>query len=479
MAGPSSLLRQLGAAPVVTGTKVAPAGTSALTPNQIKALLGQDTSAPPIIVNQTGATGAPVKGSDADKAGWLAPTDSLYAAALGRERQRLDNERKAYEAQQTKLTEDLKGKLAAASGALNTALEHANQKILAERNRPRGPLSALDLNDPGWSAPKDPYQDPEVIAAMAAIKQTNTALAEHTNGLDERLKNFGAEGEARFNKAVGIADTLTKNAAKQKGFDTAYAKASDEYKNAVTQYDKDRAARKMYEAKKAMYDQDAANRDADIKTGKYAVNPYQFLAQGAQLNEIEELRNKVNAGNLRPDMRVPAELVAPEEVKDPGEFKTGAPVHERVADPTVDADTAQILGYQKPPEAKQDAPAPTVSTADVDTSSVTSGYKAPTPEDKLKGTGETQTAPVAQPTGASTLQQTSSTSTQPSQQAPAAQAATPAPALPEQPTGSVAGQTGTSGQQPEQEKPPEEDAKPKPFAADNADEDEDNVFQPG
>jgi hypothetical protein len=204
------------------------------------------------------------------------------------------------------------------------------------------------------------------------------------------------------------------------------------------------------------------------------------MAQGAGINEIDELRKQVNAGNLRPNMRVPDAEVAPTEVKDPGEFKTAEPVHEHVEAPKFSTEVSGILGYKDPTPAPADAPVAKASTAPIDTSSVKSEYVSPAdknkkPEPEKDANGN----PIA---GAGTLQQTSTTANTSTQSTPqtqtAAQAATPAPALAPQPTGSTGGQTNATGQDKTAPvTPPPAEEKPAPFTPDEkTKEEQDSVF---
>jgi len=291
----------------------------------------------------------------------------------------------------------------------------------------------------------------------------------------------------KYGVALSTAEKLRAQARDQAKADADYKTASSMYDNAVTQHDKDYAAFKMYQAKKAMYDQDTANRQADIDAGRYAVNPYQFMAQGANLNEINALREQVNAGNLRPNMRVPDAEVAPTEVKDPGEFARDKPQHVRVAAPEVDDDIATILGYEKPGTQNVDPTLKTANTGPIDTSSVHSDYvspadkaKPPEPEKDANGNPVIKPGSAAAnppPGPSNTLQQTATGSqAQPNQQT-AQQAATPAPAMPAQPTGSTGGQTANTGQeQTNTPTAPTQPEKPKPFTEDVQKEDPDHVW---
>jgi hypothetical protein len=452
-----------------------------LTPREIETLLGKPKPLDP--VRDPGPK--PLPNSPRAKAEALLPRDQQYAIAIARERARIDTEKQHFAQQQDAKRGELETAAKAASDALFAAEEAYNQQQI---------LAAQAAANPKWrNSIASPETTAKINAAYEAAKagyaQAGTALQTFRDNYDQSIIDFAAPMEKTFLEATTLAQQLRDNGVKQAEFDAAFKDASSRYANAVTQQEKDQAAYDMYVAKKNMYDSDSANRQADIDAGRYAVNPYQFMAQGATLGEINDLRTKVNAGNLRPDMRVPDALVAPEEVKDPGDFKEVAPVHERVKDPTASAEAAAILGWKAPDPASipADPEAPKVSSAETDTSSVVSGYKAPTPEDKVKGTGEAA-APAApanntsnEPEGAANLQQTSSASgsantTQTSAtQAPSAVAAAPAPALPAQPTGAVAGQANTTGQATTTPPPPVEE-KPKPFAEDDGTKKEDHVW---
>lgn len=422
--------------------------------------------------------------------------DDPWQKALEKERNRIAVKQQDWEAQQKPKRAALQQALDAAKAERAKAYEDAHSEliVLADQMKAMQPNIGQRQVGEAYKALKA-----RADALNGYINNLDTTfLSGPQNALDEYTSNAKVEYDAifgplqkNFDDAYTLADQLRQNSTQQQGFDAAYADASTRFANAVTQHDKDQAAYDMYVAKKNMYDQDSANRKADIDAGRYAVNPYQFMAQGATLGEIEDLRSQVNSGNLRPNMRVAPELVAPEEVKAPEGFKDTAPVHERVKDPTPSAEAAGILGWKAPdPKAAPpaDPAAPTTSTTPTDTSSVTSQYKAPTPEDKVKGTGEAA-APAApannssnEPQGASTLQATSSESgaantTQTSAaQAPAAVAAAPAPALPAQPTGAVAGQANTTGQAPTEPTAPPVEEKPKPFAEDDGTKKEDHVW---
>jgi len=476
-------------------TQVLPSSTSnaqaALTPTEIDALLGKPKG---IILPSVG--GKPLPNSSAAKNEALKSPDDKYAIALAREKQRIDAEANALKQKQTTKRTEFQKALDAAKAQRAKAEEDINAELLVLKPL----MQALQPKLQNSAAAGDQYN-----ALMARATALQTGLknldATYTAGAQKALDDFNGSAQAeydrviapmttRLDKATTIAQTLRDNAVKQSQFDVAYKQAKSDYDNAVTQHDKDYAAFKMWEAKKAMYDQDSANRQADIDAGRYAVNPYQFMAQGANLNEINALREQVNAGNLRPNMRVPDAQIAPEEVKDPGAFARDKPIHEQVKGPTVDADIATILGYTEPEPRAEDPALKAPSTEKVDTSSVTSGYTSPADKDKPKepekdSSGNPVIPPGTnnQPTGAGTLQETSSTAgaaqttQQTSQQAPAAVAATPAPALPAQPTGAVAGQGNTTGQDPTQkpEQPPQE--KPAPFTADEKKkEEQDSVF---
>jgi hypothetical protein len=338
-----------------------------------------------------------------------------------------------------------------------------------------------------------PEHSAEYDAAMAAAKSA-----------EDNLKNWQAQGrqqsyndfiekqlkpaQARFVKGVALNRQVIDSFHERQRLDAEYWAARDKYNAAVTQHDKDRAAYDMYKAQKAVYDQDSLNREADIKAGRYAVNPYQFLAQGADLNEIEELRKQVNAGNLRPNMRVPGAAVAPTEVKDPGEFQEAAPEHKRSGGPTdFDPEAAALIGYTGPKTFEDDdKPLNTVSTAETDVSGVTSGYQSPSdkekePEPETDASGNpvvAQTPAQNLPPTTNNLQATSTGAQAAPTQQTATQAATPAPKLPPQESGAVAGQGNNTGQAPvaDPAQPPKEQ-KPKPFSEDNKEQDEDkNVW---
>jgi hypothetical protein len=444
----------------------------------------------PLIVKREALTGPNVLKDQALRAGG----GDQYAIALGRERTRIDAEAHALKQKQDAKRTELQKGLDAATAAREQAREDINAELLALKPIMQGLQPQIQKS----AAAKDQYD-----ALMARANLLNQGIknldATYTAGAQSALDDFNSGAQAEYDKIIGpqeknytdatnLAITLRDNTKKQGEFDKAYNAARSEYENAVTQHDKDYAAFKMYQAKKAMYDQDTANRQADINAGRYAVNPYQFMAQGADLNEINALREQVNAGNLRPNMRVPDAEVAPDEVKDPGNFAGTAPVHQYVEAPKPENQAAAgILGWTAPEPPKADAPLPQASTADVDTSSVHSDYvspadKAKPPETEKDASGN----PVIKPGSAAanpppgpsnTLQQTATGSqAQPNQQT-AQQAATPAPALPAQPTGSTGGQTANTGQtQTNTPTAPTQPEKPKPFTEDVQKEDPDHVW---
>jgi len=448
----------LGESPMRTG----------LTAKDIRALTGAPE---PIIVPKYLAP-AGVAGSKEALADAFVDKGDKYAIALGRERTRIDKEKEAYKAAQLKKRGELETQAAAARKAYEAAKEKLSSiKIMnAGQGTVGGLYGQISVNQASTDAAKKAVND--ALAALTSVRQQVVDFdTNYQTGFDEYFAPMEKNYQDATKFAIGIRDSTKK----QSEYDTAYEKARQAYDNAVTQHDKDRAAYDMYKAQKDRYDQDSADRQADINAGRYAVNPYQFLAQGAGINEIDELRKQVNAGNLRPNMRVPDAFVAPKEVKDPGDFKTAAPVRERVKGPEGSDDVKKILGYTDPEPPKADAPLRQVSTEETDVSSVKDGYQSPA-EKKQKPEPEKDASgnPVIQ--GAGTLQQTAGATPAPTQQT-AAQAATPAPALPAQPTGSVGGQASSTGQEavaPEQVKPEE---KPAPFTPDEEEkEKQDSVF---
>jgi hypothetical protein len=438
---------------------------------------------------QTSKVAAPASTSERLTPAAEAPYDprNPYANALTRERTRINSEVARWEQEwDAKYDNDLK--------VMQNELETASTNFTRLRGAREQKISnAKALNSSqGLNFPDSYYDEQfppseEEQTAAASLWTLPGKISTMTQGHDANRKKardeFRAPMEDRYNRAMGTVSNLAANVDEQKRLDREYEEARAAYNNAVTQHDKDYAAFKMWEAKKAMYDQDSKDRQADIDAGRYAVNPYQFMAQGAGINEIDELRKQVNAGNLRPNMRVPDALVAPEEVKDPGQFQGAAPTRQYVEAPKIDEDVATLIGYTKPNQTTVSTEIAKPSSEPVDTSSVTSGYESPAEkEEKPKPETDASGNPVvaqptgAQPTGAGTLQQTSNATTSPTQQT-ATQAATPAPALPAQPTGSVAGQGSNTGQTPETQTPPKTEEKPAPFIADEEEKDkQDSVF---
>lgn len=452
-----------------------------LTPTDTRALLGVDPATPYIVKKQPIAKPRP--GSDADRATGMQTPDDQYAVALGRERSRIDNEKAAFiEKQKSKRTE-LATQAEAARQKYEAAMETAHSQALVSRQ-------VNESNGGAWHP--DSYYFEQALAAQnvpaltQAYGELSKQLTDFDSGYDQSLTDFTSPMEKNYTDAVNAAITLRDNAKKQGEFDTAYKTARTAYDNAVTQHDKDLAAYQMYVAQKGRYDQDTANRQADIDAGRYAVNPYQFMAQGANINEINALRDQVNAGNLRPNMRVPDAEVAPTEVKDPGTFDAStAPVHQRVEAPKFSTEVNTILGYKDPAPVAADAPLPKASTAQTDTSSVKPEYvspadKAKKPDPEKDASGNPVPAPAPAPTN--TLQQTSTTANTATQSTPqtqtAAQAATPAPAIAPQASGSVGGQGNSTGQNKTDQTvtPPAQD-KPAPFTPDEKKkEEQDSVF---
>jgi hypothetical protein len=460
--------------------RVAPqSSNSSLEEKDIRALLG-DQGVPYIVKKQP--ITKPLPGSIGEKNAGLHTADDQYAVALGRERSRIDNEVGAYREQQKAKRASIAEQAEAARQKYEAAMETAHSQALVSRQ-------VNEANGGGWHP--DSYYFDQALAAQGvpaltqAYGELSKQLTDFDAGFEQSIKDFSAPMEKNYTDAVNAAITLRDNEKKQGEFDAAYKTARSAYENAVTQHDKDLAAYQMYVAQKAQYDQDSANRTADIDAGRYAVNPYQFMAQGAGINEIEKLREQVNAGNLRPNMRVPDAEVAPTEVVDPGTFQGAAPLHQKVEAPKFSESTNTILGYKPPAPVADDAPLPVASTAQTDTSSVKPGYTSP--EDK--NAPKTDTAPkdssgnviVNQPTGAATLQETSTTANTATQSTPqtqtAAQAATPAPALAPQASGSVGGQGNSTGQDKTTQPEPKPEDKPAPFTPDeDKKEEQDSVF---
>jgi hypothetical protein len=425
-----------------------------------------------------------VPGSIAAKTAALNTPDDQYAIALGRERTRIDTEKAAMEQKLHSQIDALQQQLADADAKRVTAQNAYDAQVILDKTKAANPAWRNASVSPETSAAITQAKN-EADAAYAAVR----SQLEHFD-YDGQLAAYIDPMEKNYSDAVTTAQTLRDNSKQQGQYDKDYATARTAYDNAVTQHDKDLAAFQMYTAKKGMYDQDSANRQADIDAGRYAVNPYQFLAQGASLDEINKLRDQVNAGNLRPNMRVPDAEVAPDEVKDPGQFDTStAPTHQQVAAPTVTAPVAQILGYKAPAPPKADDPLPVASTAATDTSSVQPGYTSPTDKNAPKTDDKPKDAsgnPVinqpAQPQGAATLQTTSTTANTSTQSTPqtqtAAQAATPAPALAPQASGAVGGQSNSTGQNKTTPSATPVEDKPAPFTPDEKKKDEqDGVFQ--
>jgi hypothetical protein len=446
---------------------------AALSPTEINSLLGKP--APLIVPKQfPGLPSVPLKPGTALARGIEKTPDDAYAIALGKERARIDNEKRAWTEKQA--TDR------AALAKQNETASTEWQAALTALNEIKNIMAGAASSGGAWRPAHGNLEEAQARAdaAEAALTAGTNQLKEFDATYDARTNAYLGPMETNYKDAVGLATTLRDNTKKQTENDAAYARAREAYESAVTQHDKDRAAYDMYKAQKGQYDQDSLNRQADIDAGRYAVNPYAFMAQGAKLNEIEELRKQVNGGNLRPNMRVPDELVAPTEVKDPGEWKTGEPVHERVQGPQgYNLAAGDILGYKAPTEKPADDPALAhVSTEKTDTTSVAPGYTAPAdkakkPEPEKDPSGN----PVVPPT-TNNLQATAATAPAAPTQQTAEQAATPAPKLPEQPSGTVGGQGASTGQAPVEDpaQPPKEE-KPKPFSEDNKEQDEDkNVW---
>lgn len=339
----------------------------------------------------------------------------------------------------------------------------------------------------GWTlAQRNAYEAAKYkyTEAQQRLNTSRPALQQFDASAEQAYNDFAAPLDQRFEKLSGGATAINEYNSARNAADAAYEEARKKYEAAVTQHDKDRAKYEMYLAQKKQYEADSAQRQADIDAGRYAVNPYLFMAQGANLNEIEELRKQMNEGNLRPNMRVPHEFVAPEEVKDPGEFNMAMPEREVVAGPEIDSDVAEFYDYQLP-EQEEAAPLPTVSTEKTDTSSVTSNYTSPeTTPDKPTEEEKKVKPQQAPPPTTNTLQQTSSQSAQPTQatpqsppqQQPSVAATNPDTTLPEQESGTVSGQQSQGGQQPQAQPEPEGEAKVfKP----GEEEDEEQVFGSG
>lgn len=474
MAGLNDLLRENGIATPAGG--VSP-GVSQLTQADLNVLLGRPTSKPVIVpgylpttTKQT-PTGALVSAT--------LNQDDQYGIALGKERTRMQQAREAYLAEQSHTRDklattagDLAKQAAAAQEAFNA------QWIIYQQFANAGKLAqwrpSVDINEL-----RSKYE-----ALKAQADAAYKAVQDFDGSYAANLEKFMSPMQKNYDDAVALAQTLRDNKTQQGKYDEAYARARAAYESAVTQHDKDQAAYDMYLAQKRQYDDDAAQRQADIAAGRYAVNPYLFMAQGASLDEIAKLKEQMDAGNLRPNMRVPDAPVAPTEVKDPGQFALTAPVHERVTGPQItNTAAADILGYKAPAAPAADAALPTVKTEPTDTSSVTSNYSTPEvtpdkPAPKVDTTprdssGNVDTTKVQ---GAGTLQQTATTVAQPTQQT-ATQQAEPAPALPAQTSGAVSGQENNTGQE-EQTPPPVTQEKPAPFTADEEKKDEqDNVWE--
>lgn len=485
-------LRQAGGGLVTPQETVLPGrqAVTSLTPEQQAALLGKPTTDPLIV---------PYGGAVSKTKQTFGTADDKYAQALGKERLRIDNEKRAYKEQQTTARATLAAQVAAAEQAYLKALDADKQNTILMRG-----VTALNhkVDDTGTS----PWQPDARFAAQdsdaakqaaASLGTLNQQLHDFDTNYDSNMEKYFAPMEKNYTDAVTLATGIRDYTKQQGGYDADYAKASAAYDSAVTQHDKDRAAYDMYVAQKGQYDQDTANRQADLEAGRYAVNPYLFMAQGASLPEINALRDQVNSGNLRPNMRVPDAETAPTEVTDPGAFVDDKPVHAQAAAPVpASADAAKILNWTAPAAAAPDAALPEVSTTKTDVSSVTPGYTQPAVNpDKVAPKTDTTNTTATSPNGTTTntgtntpapatntlqttAQNASNTSTQTTPAQTAATAAAPAAALPEQTSGTVTGQSNSTGQAPNSTPAVKPEDKPEPFTpkADEKDDDA-NVWQ--
>jgi hypothetical protein len=254
-------------------TRVAPQSTnSSLETKDINALLGNKLANPFIVKKQPTTSLNP-------KVNALKTPDDQYAIALGRERSRIDNEKAHFTEQQKAKRAELAAQAEAARQKYEAAMETAHSQALVSRQ-------VAEKNGAPWLP--DSYYFEKALAAqnVPALTQTygelSKQLGDFDTNFDQSITDFTAPMEKNYSDAVNAAVTIRDNTKKQSQFDDAYKAARSEYDNAVTQHDKDYAAYKMYQAKKSMYDQDSANRQADIDAGRYAVNPNRRTPQATK-----------------------------------------------------------------------------------------------------------------------------------------------------------------------------------------------------
>jgi hypothetical protein len=149
--------------------------------------------------------------------------------------------------------------------------------------------------------------------AHAAGDYTKAVATQQTNH-DQRtqaLTQKKTQNDALYQQAVGSVHRMKQIETGNADLDSQNATAKDKYGQQLADYDDSVKSYQDYQKQKTDYDQAAAQREADIAAGKYNVDPYRFIHQGASLPEILELRKQLNSGVAKPLMRVPTAPTAP------------------------------------------------------------------------------------------------------------------------------------------------------------------------
>jgi len=341
-------------------------------------------------------------------------------------------------------------------------------------------LAATGAREWGQDAP-----NPDAIAQQLAAKEAE--IAQRTQARQALLD----KQKSTVVLARNTADALRSHAARQNAIDNTNRTLAEKYNSQVDPYNAGVDAYGRYLNDQATWQKDADQQQADIDAGKYRVDPFSYLHGQHSLPEIEELRKQINAGNMRPNMGVPALRAAPTVVQRPGEAPTRPDLQADDPDVQMSSEIANILGYKAPTknsvtlkEAKPvaEAPQPVVTQPKpanpeapakplVNPNTVNQAGGNPPPPSKPATQQTTQSSPL-------TTQQTSAQS----QTAPApAQPVNVSTSLPQQTAGSVAGQApAASSNNSEGTKPqatPDALANPAPFKDPDKTDDKDKKWE--
>lgn len=416
-----------------------------------------------------------------------APPPNKYQLKATAEGTRLDKEL----ADQTAAAQKQYDDAFAAYPALESAVSDLDRQIAVLQGQIANGNASLNGGSTGpynkFGGPAAPHQNAsaeaqlrDLIAKRAvAVKATtdNGKVRDNAKATIATLSTTGKADVEKKKQRLSLAvEAVT-------GRETANKKVVDSNKVGKAAYDKslaeygskEQAYRAYLDAKKTADDHNAAIQ-SDVASGKYNVDPYDFVQGVHTAAEQDNLEKQLDAGQLAPTMRTPGLDAAPAQVAAPGAAPT-APTYAAGVDPNHEYDAEyKTLGYVPPatPDASnvQDTATPSAASPTTPTETKPTAVKSSPPAgatSAAKFANRTPAAPAA-PTPTPTPTPAPAPAPTPAAKAPAAPATNnlqatsqtaaptnttqatsqtaPAPAAPTNPAGSIAPQTsGTvSGQ---------------------------------